>query len=251
MRWRPRTRTRRFGLLEITSGLSDDSREAEERAAERRLRDLRGRVRAARADVSRTPGLEEILASDGQKAAILRTVRNHRNPEGLGLPPIGQLFTDCHASRKRLPSPMPDNSYRWSAAVAVIVTAVVLGTLLLLVVLNPSTGPSAPASTVVIGSERYSFETVTVFGPSWSNFTYQGVTFGFHVWCGPVTPGGATLCGNATEVNGSTYPFSFWEPGGPPPTQPRPWVTWISPDRLEGVQFEPDSGGLAHLLVAG
>lgn len=69
MRWRPRTRTRRFGLLEITSGLPDDSREAEERATERRLRDLRGRVKRARAFVSRTPGLAETLATDWEKAA--------------------------------------------------------------------------------------------------------------------------------------------------------------------------------------
>jgi hypothetical protein len=100
----------------------------------------------------------------------------------------------------------------------------------------------------VIGNERYSYENVTVFGPSWSNFSYRGVTFGFHVWCGPPTPAGATLCGNATELTGTSYPFSFFEPGGP--AIPRPWVTWISPDGQEGVQFEPDSGGLAHLLVA-
>ncbi|MGP8159197.1 MAG: hypothetical protein ACLPWO_06305, partial [Thermoplasmata archaeon] len=41
------TPTRQFSLLEITSGLPDDSREADERAAERRLRDLRGRVKAS------------------------------------------------------------------------------------------------------------------------------------------------------------------------------------------------------------
>ncbi len=63
------TPTRQFSLLEITSGLPDDSREVDERAAERRLRDLRGRVKAARAVVSRTPGLAETLARDWQKAA--------------------------------------------------------------------------------------------------------------------------------------------------------------------------------------
>lgn len=55
--------------LEITSGLTDDSREADEKEAERRLRDLRGRVKAARALVSSTPGLAEILAGDWRKAA--------------------------------------------------------------------------------------------------------------------------------------------------------------------------------------
>ncbi len=63
------TPTRRFSLLEITSGLPDDSREADERAAERRVRDLRGRVKAARAVVATTPGLAETLARDWQKAA--------------------------------------------------------------------------------------------------------------------------------------------------------------------------------------
>jgi hypothetical protein len=60
---------RRFSLLEIMSGLQDDSREADERLAERQLRDLRGRVKAARAVASATPGLKETLTRDWQKAA--------------------------------------------------------------------------------------------------------------------------------------------------------------------------------------
>ncbi|MGP8016164.1 MAG: hypothetical protein ACLPQ4_00735 [Thermoplasmata archaeon] len=63
------TPTRRFSLLEITSGLPDDSREADERQAERQLRDLRGRVKAARAMVATTPGVAEMLRRDWQKAA--------------------------------------------------------------------------------------------------------------------------------------------------------------------------------------
>ena len=63
------TPTRRFSLLDITSGLPDDSREAEEREAERRLRDLRGRVKAARAVIARAPGLSDLLASDWGRAA--------------------------------------------------------------------------------------------------------------------------------------------------------------------------------------
>jgi len=39
--------TRQFSLLEITSGLPDDSREADERAAERSLRDPWARVNAS------------------------------------------------------------------------------------------------------------------------------------------------------------------------------------------------------------
>ncbi len=53
----------------ITSGLPDASREADERGEERRLRDLRSRVKAARAVVATTPGLAEVLASDWRKAA--------------------------------------------------------------------------------------------------------------------------------------------------------------------------------------
>jgi hypothetical protein len=63
------TPTRRFSLCEITSGLPDDSREEDERAAERRLRELRTRVKAARAVVAITPGLAETLARDWRLAA--------------------------------------------------------------------------------------------------------------------------------------------------------------------------------------
>ncbi|MGP8016824.1 MAG: hypothetical protein ACLPQ4_04150 [Thermoplasmata archaeon] len=63
------TPVRQFSLLEITSGLPDDSREADERVAERRLRDLRGRVKAARAAVSAMPGAEATLRGDWVKAA--------------------------------------------------------------------------------------------------------------------------------------------------------------------------------------
>jgi hypothetical protein len=63
----------RFSLLEITSGLTDDSREAEERAVARRLADLRGRVKAARAIVAATPGLNERLQRDCRLAARFYT----------------------------------------------------------------------------------------------------------------------------------------------------------------------------------
>jgi hypothetical protein len=61
--------TSRFSERDITSGLPDDSREEDERLEARRLRDLRVRVKAARAVVSATPGLAEILCRDWQKAA--------------------------------------------------------------------------------------------------------------------------------------------------------------------------------------
>ena len=59
----------RFSLLEITSGLPDDSREADDRAAARHFQDLRGRVKAARAVVAITPGLAETLRADWKRAA--------------------------------------------------------------------------------------------------------------------------------------------------------------------------------------
>ncbi len=61
--------SRRFSLLEITSGLPDDSREADERAAARQLRDVGARVNAARAMVATTPSMAETLARDWRKAA--------------------------------------------------------------------------------------------------------------------------------------------------------------------------------------
>jgi hypothetical protein len=59
----------RFSVWDVTSGLADDSREAEERAAERRLRDLRGRVKAARAALSTNPGAQEALRADWRREA--------------------------------------------------------------------------------------------------------------------------------------------------------------------------------------
>jgi hypothetical protein len=61
--------TRRFSLLEITSGLPDDSREADERFAERRLHEMRARMKVARALASTTPGLAETLVANRQKVA--------------------------------------------------------------------------------------------------------------------------------------------------------------------------------------
>jgi hypothetical protein len=60
---------RRFSLLEITSGLPDNSLEADERAAERALRELRGRVKAARAVVGSSPSIADKLQRDSQRAA--------------------------------------------------------------------------------------------------------------------------------------------------------------------------------------
>ena len=64
------TPTRKFTVLETTSGLPDDCREEDERQEERRLRDLRGRVKRARAVVASTPGLAEALRHDWRYAAM-------------------------------------------------------------------------------------------------------------------------------------------------------------------------------------
>jgi hypothetical protein len=63
------TPTRRFSLHEITSGLPDDSRDADERAEARRLRYLRGQVKSARRLASATPGLRGVLQADWRRAA--------------------------------------------------------------------------------------------------------------------------------------------------------------------------------------
>jgi hypothetical protein len=67
------TPCRRFTVLEITSGLPDDSREEDERATERLCRSLRGRVKRARAVVASTPGLAGALAKDWKKGARFYT----------------------------------------------------------------------------------------------------------------------------------------------------------------------------------
>jgi len=60
---------RRFSFWEITSGLPDDSREADERREEHYLRDVRARVKLARAVVSRMPGLAATLRERPDRAA--------------------------------------------------------------------------------------------------------------------------------------------------------------------------------------
>ena len=64
------TPSHQFSIWDTASGLPDDSREEDERRQARRLRDLRGRVKAARAAVSTTPGLAEVLQADWRKAAL-------------------------------------------------------------------------------------------------------------------------------------------------------------------------------------
>jgi hypothetical protein len=63
----------RFTVWDTTSGLPDDSRDADELAAERRLRDLRGRVKAARAAIGGYPGSWEVLRADWRREAAFYT----------------------------------------------------------------------------------------------------------------------------------------------------------------------------------
>jgi hypothetical protein len=92
------TPTRRFTTLEITSGLPDDSREADERTAERSLRELRARVKAARALVATTPGLAETLQSDWRKAArFYARFEISKETYQFGVPGLRECRTDSEA----------------------------------------------------------------------------------------------------------------------------------------------------------
>jgi hypothetical protein len=129
----------------------------------------------------------------------------------------------------------------------VFITAVLVAvaTVTILVLLTVPIAQEQSGYTL-IGFRLYSFEAEHVFGSPWSNFSYRGVTFAFHVWC-EVTPAAGEVCGNVTESNGGIFPFSFWD--GPPSVEPR-WETWVAPDGQAAIQFESLSGGLVHLLVA-
>jgi hypothetical protein len=54
----------------ITNGLADDTREADERAAARRLAELRGRVKAARKALAAVPGATAAMKGDWRKEAV-------------------------------------------------------------------------------------------------------------------------------------------------------------------------------------
>lgn len=104
-----------------------------------------------------------------------------------------------------------------------------------------------PPGYTTVGIHRYAYESEELFGDtgSWQNYSYRGVTFEFHLWC-EVSPGGGTLCGHATEADGTSYAYSFSD--GPPVSGEPPWQTWVAPDSHEAVQYQ--QGGHAHLLVA-
>ncbi len=86
----------------------------------------------------------------------------------------------------------------------------------------------------LIGVRLYSFESRSLFGNQWVNYSYRGVTFSFDLWCGIPSAAGGVICGNATDPSGTTHPYSFFD--GPPQFNP-PWQTWVSPDFHEAVQY--------------
>jgi hypothetical protein len=103
--------SRRFSLLEITSGLPDDSREADERAAARQLRDVRARVKAARALVSATPGLSETLSCDWMRAARFYArfgISEAQFRHGVRESDTGPTTIDVPDGKGRV-SPLPDS----------------------------------------------------------------------------------------------------------------------------------------------
>ncbi|HZY93006.1 MAG TPA: hypothetical protein VFG07_09600 [Thermoplasmata archaeon] len=112
--------------------------------------------------------------------------------------------------------------------------------------LNQFNPPSSPPSGIIqLGGKSYTFVTHSLFGnESWLNYSFQGVTFGFHLWCN-ITANTGYVCGHATEPSGATFYYTFVD--GLPQANP-PWQTWVSPDSHEAVQYQ--EGGAVHLLVA-
>jgi len=123
-----------------------------------------------------------------------------------------------------------------------VVLCLVLGSIAVFGFPAPN-GSNTVAGVSVLDDRFYSYENLSIFGPAWSNYTYRGVTFSFHLWC-EITPAAGKLCGNATESNHESYPYAFWD--GLPTRNPQ-WQTWVAPDYQEAVQYL--QGGTVHLLV--
>jgi hypothetical protein len=121
------------------------------------------------------------------------------------------------------------------AATVALSALVALVLVVVLVFLDGSGGSNG----FVIGGIVYNHEPATVSLPSCPStngstgvFQFQNVSFRLHVtnWC---SPGGGALSGAGTESNGTSYNILL--PGMPGPSQ---WVTWISPDKVFGVEWD-------------
>jgi hypothetical protein len=131
---------------------------------------------------------------------------------------------------------------RWVLLGAIASVVVVFALVILFVPLLQE-----PSGYTMVGAHLYTYESESLFGTGngWNNYSYRGVTFGFHNWCGVPSPGGGTICGNATGADQVPHPYAFFD--GPPHEGPEPWQTWVAGDAHEAVEYQP--GGLVHLLV--
>jgi hypothetical protein len=117
---------------------------------------------------------------------------------------------------------------------------VLLGAILVVTGLPASAGP-----TLELSGRAYYVEDEYLFGSqNFLRFGFEGVLFTFHIWCA-VEGDDGFICGNATQLDGISYPYTFVD--GLPTEGPPPWQTWFSPDRVAAVQYQ--DGGQARLLV--
>jgi hypothetical protein len=129
----------------------------------------------------------------------------------------------------------------WGRAVAVIVApvvlfAAVLGAVSLLGVAPTPTGYYQTSVTLPFPASCNVSDGLPV------SPTFHGVSFTLQI-VETCSPGGGELNGTVVEANGSTFHFGL--AGIPGPTE---YVTWFSPDRSCGVEW--NRGSTAILLVA-
>jgi hypothetical protein len=117
--------------------------------------------------------------------------------------------------------------------------AAVLGSLFVLLSV-PSTDPALGIQ--VVDPHAFPSQPEERFGAGdgWLNYTFHGVTFGFHLRC-QVGPAAGTICGNATEASGARFPYSFSD------DLDSEVQTWVAPDFHQAVEYQ--SGGHADLPV--
>jgi hypothetical protein len=135
---------------------------------------------------------------------------------------------------------MPDRQIWYGVGACLVLVGLAFA-----VALVPGAPPQVAGQVEMVNGSYYDYESQSLFGnQSWLNYSFHGVVFGFHLWCA-ITVDVGTVCGNATEPSGVSYPYSFQD--GLPQTDP-PWQTWVAPDGHEAVQYQ--EGGHVHLLVS-